>query len=140
MISTTTKKKSILLITILCTLSVVLYGCGTSENAASEETNQKKEVATSEYEFNGVSVSVPETWTMIENTGTPDLAVFNTDSSEMSMLAIRSETIPEIMRVDTGGDSTITSKEDVVDSYSLKIIVSEGASRFRSMKMKPFSQ
>lgn len=115
-------KKLICLILLIITLS--LCSCSSEKSDYTNETQQSsagiKSVETTEFELNNISFCVPTIWKL--NNESDSMISFSCDSSENDTIVIMSDSIPDIMKIDTGNENTIISKDDVVKSYGAKML------------------
>ncbi len=81
--------------------------------------------APSEHVINGISFVVPSDWLLMDSDGT-SISFYNESNGNNGVMQITCETIAPIMKLDTGGDSSICSKEDVVKQYGAEVFVNIG--------------
>ena len=82
---------------------------------SAENTQENSELSFPEYSINGISFQLPSNWTLDSETDT--MLVFSCASNEGDKLVVRSEAIPDIMKVEAGGENSILSKNDVPKHY-----------------------
>lgn len=115
-------KKLICLMLLIITLS--LCSCSSEKSNYTNETQQSsaniKSVDTTEFELNNISFCVPTTWKL--NNESDSMISFSCDSSENDTIVIMSDSIPDIMKIDTGNGNSIISKDDVVKSYGAEML------------------
>lgn len=80
------------------------------------EIDNQEEVKLVQYKINQIEFSVPETYKLL--TQSEDILSFQVTENEKDRLMIKSEIIPDIMKINTGSDNCILNKEDVIEHYA----------------------
>lgn len=121
-----TKKYSfrvmLVLLLLITSLLFLLCACNSEENANTNGTSSDNLIIDSndniemkEYELNDIKFSLPSSWILDSNQ--EKSMTFNIDNED-GIAYVRSETITDIMKIDVG-ESSITTKTDVVNYYSV---------------------
>ncbi len=129
------KKTVFIILSVLFAFALLLCGCttNTSEGQSDENTEantdnnasvtleddiKQNNLASTEYEINGLIFSVPSTWSKVDNvSNSSDNIIFQIDDNENNRVVITYEAIPDIMKIDAGNGALLT-KEDVAEYYS----------------------
>lgn len=113
-------KKNIVSVVMLIGLIFIFCAChNAKQNGNDVETNSEsnENIELTEYEKNKILFSVPSSWNLTSEKS-QELMTFRIGENSKNVAVIRSENIPEIMKIDAGGDY-ISDKYSVVKYYGI---------------------
>jgi hypothetical protein len=113
-------KKNIVSVVMFIGLIFIFCACHNAKrngNDVETNTESNENIELTEYEKNKVLFSVPSSWNLTSGKS-QELMTFRIGENNKNVAIIRSEDIPEIMKIDAGGDY-ISDKYSVVNYYGI---------------------